>query len=259
MEIWTLLLRTVVIYFVVFLIMRLMGKREIGKMSVFDVVISFMIAEIAVLAIEDTKRPMIDGIFPMAVLMVIQVVIAFIGMKNRKLRELFDGKPSVIIAKGKLDQDAMRKQRYNLDDLLQQLRENQISRLADVEFAILETERQAVCHSQGDFAAGSSSSGSSSTSGQGGSSSSGSGSGKQAAKPKKPDIQIPSQFRFETLPIPLIMDGQVMDQNLEKLSKNRLWLKQRLRAQGVTEWTQVFFCSVDHKGELYVDVKKKHT
>ncbi|MGU3472989.1 DUF421 domain-containing protein [Paenibacillus sp. D51F] len=275
MEYGSLLLRTVLIYFVVFLIMRLMGKREIGKLSVFDLVISFMIAEIAVLVIEDTKKPLIEGIVPMAVLMIIQVLIAYIGMKNRKLRLLFDGKPSVIIADGKLNQKEMKKQRYNLDDLMLQLRENQVARVADVEFAILETsgklsvipkEKQSQSSGQsqqGQQGQQSQQGQKNQQSWQGSSSGGGQKQGKQEKNNEQQDssssaITFPSAYRFETLPVPLIMDGRVMDHNLEKLEKNRLWLKQQLRKKGLTEWNQVFFCTIDHKGELFVDENRRN-
>ncbi|GIQ64080.1 hypothetical protein PACILC2_26480 [Paenibacillus cisolokensis] len=139
MEYLLLLFRTLVIYFVVFLTVRLMGKREIGKLSVFDLIISFMIAEIAVIVIEDVKRPIWDGVLPMALLVAIQIATAFLALKSRTVRRLLDGKPSVIIAKGQLNREAMRKERYNIDDLTSQLRENQLSSPDDVEFAILET------------------------------------------------------------------------------------------------------------------------
>ncbi len=270
MEYGSLLLRTVLIYFVVFLIMRLMGKREIGKMSVFDLVISFMIAEIAVLVIEDTKRPVIEGIIPMAVLMTVQVLIAYIGLKNRKLRLLFDGKPSVIIADGKLNQKEMKKQRYNLDDLMLQLRENQVARVADVEFAILETSgklsvipKESQSQSSGQSQQGQQSQQQQSQQQQSGQGSSSGGGQKQGKNDEQQDssssaITFPSAYRFETLPVPLIMDGRVMDHNLEKLEKNRLWLKQQLRKRGLTEWNQVFFCTIDHKGELFVDENRRH-
>ncbi|SFE24983.1 Uncharacterized membrane protein YcaP, DUF421 family [Paenibacillus catalpae] len=241
MEYWSMLLRTVFIYFVVFLIMRFMGKREIGKLSVFDLVISVMIAEIAVIVIEDVDRAIWEGVLPMVVLLLIQIGIAFIALKNRRLRLWFDGKPSVIIAKGKLNRDVMRKQRYNLDDLLLQLRENKIQTVADVEFAILETTgKLSVVEKDKE------------------------GNGQEELKEKaaeepilKPQSQTPARFRFEMLPIPLIMDGKVQDENLEKLDKTRFWLKNVLQEQGVYDFKEVFLCTIDHKGKLYVDSDKK--
>lgn len=133
---------TVLMYFFIFLCMRVMGKREIGKLSVFDLTISIMIAEIAVFVIDDIKRPIYDGITPMVTLVVIQIIVAQLSLKSRKLRLLIDGRPSVLISNGKLHRSEMRRQRYNMDDLLLQLRGQNIVSPADVEFAILETSGQ---------------------------------------------------------------------------------------------------------------------
>ncbi|QAY68283.1 DUF421 domain-containing protein [Paenibacillus protaetiae] len=231
-------MRTLLIYLVVFLVMRFMGKREIGKLSVFDLVISVMIAEIAVFIIEDTKRPIWEGILPMVILLVVQIGISLLILKNRTIRKVFDGKPSIIIAKGKLDREVMKKQRYNLDDLLLQLRENNIQNVADVEFAILETSGKLSVIEKD------------------------SADGKQDEKKeegKSGDVAIPSKYRFEILPIPLIMDGKVQDENLQKLEKTRFWLKNVLQEKGVHDFKDVFLCTIDYKGKLFVDaVRKSH-
>ncbi|MDF2835940.1 MAG: hypothetical protein K0Q63_1580 [Paenibacillus sp.] len=258
MEVWSLLIRTTVIYFVVFLIMRLMGKREIGKLSVLDLIISVMIAEIAVIVIEDVDRPMWDGVVPMIVLLVIQVSMALLAMSNRKLRLFFDGKPSVVIAKGKINRDVMRKQRYNLDDLMLQLRENKITSVADVEFAILETSgklsvipRETTEHGGGEEATENKQS-------SDGNESFGVRSMTEhvAARSVREKI-IPSGYRFEILPIPLIMDGKVQDENLGKIEKTRFWLKNALQEENVYDFKDVFLCTIDHKGKLFVDVHQK--
>ena len=246
-DIGALILRTILTYFVVFVIMRLMGKREIGKMSVFDLVISVMIAEIAVFVIEDTDRHPFHSYIPMLTLMIIQIAISLIIMRFRGLRLMFDGKPTIVIAKGKLDREAMRKQRYNLDDLMLQLRENKVSSIGDVEFAILETSGKLSII-------------------------------KKEAQPKltrpvtyatfanqlddhRADSEresiFPPKFRFEMLPIPLIMDGKVQDENLEKLGKNRFWLKNELQQKGSAEFKEVFLCTIDHNGKLFIDYAKK--
>lgn len=134
--------RTVLMYFVIYLTLRIMGKREIGKLSIFDLVISIMIAEIGVFVLEDIKRPVFDGIVPMITLVIIQLIIAIVSLKSRKVRLWFEGEPSILVAKGKLNREEMRKQRYNLDDLLLQLRGKNIQNIADVEFAILENSGQ---------------------------------------------------------------------------------------------------------------------
>jgi len=115
-----------------------MGKREIGQLSVLDFVVSIMIAELAVISIEDTRVPMLQTIVPIVLLSLIQIIFAYISLKSEKMRKLVDGKPSILINQGKIDEGEMRKQRYNFDDLLIQLRQNKISKVSDVEFAILE-------------------------------------------------------------------------------------------------------------------------
>ncbi len=115
-----------------------MGKREIGELSVLDLVVFIMLAELAVLAIEEPGDPIIHTILPMGVIFLIQIFTAWLSLKSKPIREILDGKPTVIVHKGKINESAMRSQRYNFDDLLLQLREKDIYNLADVEFAILE-------------------------------------------------------------------------------------------------------------------------
>ncbi|KIL41043.1 membrane protein [Gordoniibacillus kamchatkensis] len=234
MEHLTVILRTVLIYVTVFAVLRIMGKREIGKLSLFDLVISIMIAEIAVFVLEDVHRPMLDGLLPMFTLVAIQVTLAFAGLKSQKLRGWIDGKPSVLIHKGELNREEMARQRYNLNDLLLQLRENNIVNVADVEFAILEPSGKltTVTKEQAGTAE----------------------EAPDAARTKQ--TEAPPQFRYEGLPLPLIMDGKVQDDNLKKLGKTRFWLKNEIQAKGVREFKDVFFCSIDHRGRVFLDKKR---
>ncbi|RFU71608.1 DUF421 domain-containing protein [Peribacillus saganii] len=137
-EYFMMVLRTIFMYFIILLIFRLMGKREIGEVSILDLVVFVMIAEMAVVAIEDRSRNISEALLPMFVLLVIQVGMAMLSIKSQKFREMVDGKPSLIINHGKIDEKVMKQQRYNFDDLLVQLREKGIIHLSDVEFAILE-------------------------------------------------------------------------------------------------------------------------
>ncbi|MWV45505.1 DUF421 domain-containing protein [Paenibacillus sp. HJL G12] len=274
--------RTVLMYFVIYFTLRIMGKREIGKLSIFDLVISIMIAEIGVFVLEDIKRPIYDGLFPMATLVIIQITIAFISLKSRKARLLFEGKPSILVSGGKVHRAEMKKQRYNLDDLLLQLRGQNIENIADVEFAILETSGQltVIPKSQSNDQSGQQQSVKSSLQQhqnspsqrqpitQPGLKSKGDirssdsqgqdepgGSASAASKPNK-KILVPSgKFSYGVLPVPLIMDGKVQDDNLQRLKKNRFWLKNQIQEQGVKEFKDVFLCSIDHKGKVYVDRK----
>lgn len=239
MEITAILLRTMFMYLFIFVIMRMMGKREIGKLSVFDLVISIMIAEIAVIVIESTDKSLWTAIAPMLVLSLVQIGIAFLSLKNAKLRALIDGKPSVLIRGGKLNRQEMRKQRYNLDDLMSQLRESGIADVGAVELAVLESTgklsvirkedwpREATANADG------------------------------AVDEGRMDFDTFPKVRYELLPLALILDGQVQDDNLEGMGKTRFWLKKELSGYGVDSFKDVFFCSIDHRGKLYVDKKTR--
>lgn len=138
MEYVMIIARTLFLYFLILFIFRLMGKREIGELSILDLVVFIMIAEMAVVGIENLQNPLLYSIIPMVLLMGIQITLATVSLKSKKMRDLIDGKPSILIQNGKIKEREMSKQRYNFDDLLTQLRDKNISNVADVEFAILE-------------------------------------------------------------------------------------------------------------------------
>jgi uncharacterized membrane protein YcaP (DUF421 family) len=135
----SIIFRTLVLYAVILTIFRVMGKREIGELSLLDLVVFMMIAEMAAIAIENNDEPIIKSLVPMLLLVGVQFILAYISLKSKRFRLLVDGKPSIIINKGKIDEHEMRKQRYNFDDLLLQLREDGVSDIEDVDYAILET------------------------------------------------------------------------------------------------------------------------
>ncbi|WP_408607125.1 YetF domain-containing protein [Halobacillus mangrovi] len=138
MEIASIIFRTFITYFVILIVFRLMGKREIGELSVMDLVVFIMLAEIAVFLIEKPESPLWQAIVPMTILLIIQLGSAWISLKNQRFRNWFDGKPTVIIKHGKIDEYEMKRQRYNFNDLLLQLREHGIQQVDDVAYAILE-------------------------------------------------------------------------------------------------------------------------
>ena len=142
MELFTVLFRTLFFYFFVLVAYRLMGKREIGQLGVIDLIVSILIAELVAISIEETENPIYLTIIPIAVLVLLEIVFAYISIKSRKFRNIFDGKPSLIIANGKINYKEMIKQRYSLDDLLISLRMQGIKELDMVEYAFLEPNGQ---------------------------------------------------------------------------------------------------------------------
>ncbi|WJY28201.1 MULTISPECIES: DUF421 domain-containing protein [Sporosarcina] len=131
-------LRTVFLYALIVLVLRLMGKREVGELSVIDIVVFVIIAEVAAFALDSPEEKLINSILPMLVLLLIQFGSSYISLKNKKFRDVVDGDPSVLIRDGVIQEEEMRKQRYNLDDLFQQLREQQIGSVYEVDYAYLE-------------------------------------------------------------------------------------------------------------------------
>ncbi|WP_277673699.1 DUF421 domain-containing protein [Piscibacillus halophilus] len=139
LDIWTLVFRTFGVYVAILIVFRLMGKREIGELSVMDLVVFILLAEFAVFSVEKTDQSFLLLLTPMAVLLVAQLFSAYISLKSPKVRAFLDGRPSIIIKNGNIDEREMKRQRYNMDDLLVQLRENGIIDFKQVELAILET------------------------------------------------------------------------------------------------------------------------
>lgn len=139
MDYLVVLFRTLFFYILITLIYRFMGKREIGQLGIIDLIVSILIAEFAAVSIEQREEPLLMFVFPVLLLLVIQVVMSFISLKSKKVRDLFDGNPSVIINSGMINYKEMVKQRYNMEDLMTQLREKGIRSLEEVDFAILES------------------------------------------------------------------------------------------------------------------------
>lgn len=139
MEFLLIFVRTIMCYTVLVISLRIMGKREIGQLSLFDLIILLSIADIMVVGIEKYEQKFIYVLFPVILLTLLQKLVAFIMLKIPKTRKLMDGKPTIIVLNGKLLKEEMNKQSYNIEDLLLQLRTQGIFTLDDVFFAVLET------------------------------------------------------------------------------------------------------------------------
>lgn len=130
--------RTVLFYVIILLALRIMGKREVGELGVIDVVVFIIMAEVAAFALDSTDEKLSEAIVPIVVLLAIQLFTSYVSLKSKKFRDLVDGDPSVLIRNGEIIEEEMRKQRYNLDDLFQQLREQKVGSVREVTFAFLE-------------------------------------------------------------------------------------------------------------------------
>jgi len=134
----TIIIKTILLYFLIILAYRIMGKKEVGQLSIIDLIVSILIAELAAISIEQYNSSILVSIVPMACLVVIEVLFSYISLKSQTFKKLIDGNPIVIIKNGKLNFNEMRKLRYSLDDLISQLREQSIKSIEEVDYAVLE-------------------------------------------------------------------------------------------------------------------------
>lgn len=225
---WTLFYRTAILYLAVLLSVRIMGKREVGQLSAFDLVVAIMIAELGALAIEQVDMPMYLGLVPIAALVILEISLSFLSMKSHAIRGIVDGSPSTVIANGKIIEKELRKLRYNMSDLLGQLREKDVNNIADVQYAVLETSGELSVML------------------------------KAAKRPVTlKDLGLP--VKYEGMPTPLIFDGHVHFKNLRRLQLDEQWLLFELRKQGLDRIKDVLFASLDTDGVLFVSEKERAT
>lgn len=217
--------RTLILYALVVIVMRIMGKRQIGQLQPFELVVAIMISELAAVPMQNTGIPLVNGIVPILTLLVAQILVSFIALKSAKARAVICGTPSVLVENGKINEKVLRNEMVSLTDLLEQLRSKNVYNIADVEFAILETNGQLSVIP------------------------------KSQKRPLNPeDMNIPT--KYEGLPIDLIIDGEIMYKNLEKAELDEGWLRLELGKFGFASLQDVLFASIDTEGKLYYQVKQ---
>lgn len=216
--------RTLILFLLVVITMRVMGKRQIGELQPFELAVAILISELAAVPMQNTGIPLVNGIIPILTLLVAQMSLSFISLKSTKARGIICGRPSILIENGKIKEKELRKEMYTLNDLLEQLRINNTPNIADVEFAILETNGQLsiILKSQ-----------------------------------KRPviaeDLNIPTNY--DGLPLDFIIDGNINYDNLKNAHLNKIWLEDELKKFGVDNLKDILFASLDSQGKLYWQLK----
>lgn len=221
----TIFIRTLILYVLVVLVMRLMGKRQMGELQPFELVITIMISELAAVPMQNTGVPLINGIIPILTLLFLQTLITFGSLKSDFIKRLVCGSPTILIAKGRILEDALRKTQYSLNDLMEQLRIKGFFNIHDIEYAILETD--------GDISVIPKSQ-------------------KRYVTPA--DLGIPT--KYEGIPISVIVDGKI---KVESLKYANLTLEQvltEIKKRGVDNIRDVFFACIDPEGNWFVQKKE---
>lgn len=218
-------IRSIILYIIVLVVMRLMGKREIGQLQPFELAISIMIADLASIPMADTGIPITNGIIPILGLLVMHLVISIINIKSIRGREIICGRPSILIYRGKIDEKVLRKERFTVNELEERLRGNNIVNIGDIEYAILETSGQVTV----------------------------------IPKPNKRNT-IPEDFniepKYEGIPYDLIVDGKVMYKNLEKLGKNYVWLQKQTEKFGIKP-EEALIATIDGDNQFFCQPLEK--
>ncbi len=215
--------RSIILYIIILIVMRLMGKREIGQLQPFELVIAIMIADLASIPMTEGGIPISNGIIPILGLLVMHLVISIINMKSIRMREIICGKPSILIYRGKIDEKMLIKERFTINELEERLRGNNINNIGDVEYAILETSGQLTV----------------------------------IQKPNK-RTTIPEDFNimpdYEGIPYDLVIDGVIMTENLKKIEKDYNWLEEATQKFGFNP-EEALLVTLDGKGQIFCQKK----
>lgn len=219
------LLKTLIIYAYLLLIMRLMGKREVGQLQTFELVVSMIIADVAAVPIYDEKASLLNAIISVGTLFLLHVIIAIINLKSVKGREILCGRPRILIEKGKIDEEALKKEFLTINELQERLREKDVFNLGEVEYVILETSGQISI----------------------------------VLKPDKRNIKMEDlniKSEYEGVAFDLVIDGKVMHENLKKIGKDYKWLVNQTKEFGIRP-EDALVVTINGDNSFYCQAKNK--
>ncbi|HIR84777.1 MAG TPA: DUF421 domain-containing protein [Candidatus Galloscillospira excrementavium] len=213
-------LRTIILYLLIIAGVRLMGKRQVGELEPSELVLALIIADLAAVPMQDFGIPLLTGIIPILTLLCITMILSVLTMKSVRFRAIICGRPSIIVENGRLVQREMRRNRFTVDELMEELRMKGVTDLSKVKYAILETNGQiSVLPYANQLPA---------TAEQ------------MGLAPEEPG-----------LPVVLIDDGRVLDHNLKLRGLDRAWLDRQLKKQGVRRSEDVFLLTLDEQNRTY--------
>ena len=200
--------------------MRLLGKRQLSELEISELIVAVLISDIASLPLQDAGLPFLNSLFPILALLSCELLISGITLKSAAIRGIIFGKPSILIENGKIDQQAMRKNRFSLDELAETLRSNDVTEITKLRYAILETDGDVnvILNSEAQALT------------------------EESLKSPQADSGMPHI---------IINDGQLMKDNLRLLGRDTNWLKSELKKHNVRSIRQVYLLSLDDGGNIY--------
>lgn len=217
----TVFLRSVILFLLAVLFMRVMGKRQVGQLQPFELVVAIMIANLAVTPMADVGIPLLYGIVPMMGLTLLHGLFTILSMKSQKLRDLFSGTPTVLIRNGVIQVKELQKLCFTLSDLLEEIRTGGIMNPSDVDAAIMETSGKVSVFP------------------------------KAQKRPLTPE-DMSVQTGYEGMPLTLILDGALQEKNLGAGSIPEEWFREILTRHGFPAYKDVLLCSLGTNGKLFL-------
>lgn len=219
-------IRTIILYFIIIVGIRLMGKRQIGELEPSELVLSLLIADLAAVPMQDFGIPLLMGVIPILTLLCLSTILSVLTVKSIRFRALLCSRPSIVMQDGKILPREMIKNRFTVDELMEELRVAGVTDLSTVKYAVLETT------------------------------------GRVSVLPYARDCPATAQdLGLSTsdpgLPMAVISDGRVLSQNLKQRGLDQAWLEEQLRTNGISSPRQVFLMTVDERGQVYLIKKER--
>lgn len=222
------LVRTVILYALIVMALRLTGKRQLGELQPSELVLSIMISDLASVPMADSGIPLISGIIPIVTIVSVEIILSYVSLKNNRVRRVITGQPSVIISHGVVNQREMERLRINIDDLMEELRQKNIMSIDEVNYAILETTGKLSVFPN------------------------------EASRGVRPsDLNITPSGE-ESLPRPIITDGELDVSNLKALGLDENWLKKQFESKKIKSMKSVLYMTVDENKKVFVLKKDKN-
>ncbi|RBP39542.1 DUF421 domain-containing protein [Garciella nitratireducens] len=219
-------IRVVILYISVLLGLRMMGKRQIGEMQPFELVITIMISELAAIPIENTGIPLLNGMIPIFTLLFLEGLFSVLMLKSNKFRNFIDGTPSIIMDKGKLIYKELKNQRIAVEDLFEELRIAGYPDLHEIEYVILETDGELTIIPKAE---------------------------NKAVTLKDMNIVSPPV----EIPILLIVDGVRDQKNMKKINCDNQWLDDQIKAQGFNNDKEILIAYLDSQRQFHIQGKNE--
>lgn len=242
------LLRTIFLYVLVVIVMRLMGKRQIGELQPYEFVITIMISDLAALPMQDTRLPLLLGIIPIITLLFVKTLLSQLQLKSQLARRVIEGEPCIMVYKGKVNFNALKKQQINLDELMEELRLAGHFDLEDIEYAILENNGQLSFLTSTDSKDANSLL--SSQNAEKYADEDLSHSYNSLTNRKIASLESKKATRAPRLPIIYVLDGRINKNSLTTSGKNKVWIENELKKHKIDNMSKVLLAMTDTTGKF---------